>query len=194
MINAAQHPDSVDFIISLAGMAVNGRDLMIRQNEMLLEHHGASEDPQLHAEMTEVFDCIASGMSDSMVVAKIDSIMSRTNPDPRERMRQATEMTKPWYRQFIRLNPTDYLQQIQCPVLALNGSWDIQVDAEPNLDAIERNVKNSRTVKLPGLNHLFQESPSRGKSFDYASISQTFSPKAIDAITDFLTDYLRSRK
>lgn len=194
MINAAQHPDSVNFIISLAGMAVNGRDLMIRQNEMLLEHHGVSEDPQLHADMTAIFDCIASDMSDSLVVAQIDSIMSRTNSDPKQRLRQATDMTKPWYRQFIRLNPIGYLQQIQCPVLALNGSWDIQVDADPNLEAIEKNVKNARTVKLPGLNHLFQESPSRGKSFDYASISQTFSPKALDAITDYLTDYLRSRK
>lgn len=194
MINAAQHPDSVDFIISLAGMAIPGRDLMIRQNEMMLDFHGAPQDEQLHRELVEVFDYIASDLDDVRTAEKIDSIMKRTTPDAEQRRNMAARMTAPWYRQFIRLNPPEYLKKINCPMLALNGTWDIQVESGPNLQSIATNVPTATIVELPGLNHLFQESPSKRDSFNYSSISQTISPTALDKITNFLTVYLRSRK
>jgi hypothetical protein len=50
---------------------------------------------------------------------------------------------------------------IKCPVLALNGTKDMQVAYEENLEAITEVLrrggnKKVNTVKCPGLNHLFQ--------------------------------------
>lgn len=194
MINAAQYPDSIDFIISMAGMAVDGSELMIRQNEMMLELAGAPEDPALHADLEATFRIVASDMPEAEAAEKIDSIMSRTLSDPAIRAGSVRGLLTPWYRRFIRLTPSVYLDRIKCPMLAINGTWDVQVEAAPNLKAISDRVATAKTVELAGLNHLFQEAPSRSQSFNYAAISQTISPKALKAITDFLTDYLRSRK
>lgn len=71
-------------------------------------------------------------------------------------------------------------------MLALNGLWDVQVDAEPNLNAIHQAVPHAKVIAYPALNHLFQESASRRQSFQYGSISQTISPTVLNDIADFL--------
>ena len=53
--------DDLDFIISLAGPGVNGRDLLLLQNQRILEAEGATQeqiDAQLAfvAELTTVLD------------------------------------------------------------------------------------------------------------------------------------------
>ena len=79
-------------------------------------------------------------------------------------------------------------------MLALNGLWDIQVEAGPNLQAISRAVPNATVKALPGLNHMFQESASKAASFNYGSIQQTISPTVLDIIADFLVELSRQRK
>jgi hypothetical protein len=50
---------------------------------------------------------------------------------------------------FIRFNPEPYLKKITCPVLALNGEWDFQVDATQTFNALKENVKNLTCKLLP---------------------------------------------
>ncbi len=77
---------------------------------------------------------------------------------------------------------------MRCPLLAVNGEWDFQVDAKQNLDAV-RELKPDATVKsYPGLNHLFQESQSRIRSVNYGSIEQTISPKVLGDIARWLVN------
>lgn len=45
--------------------------------------------------------------------------------------------------------------------------------------------KNLTTMEFPNLNHLFQECQT-GLPEEYASIEQTFSPKALEEITKWL--------
>ena len=42
---------------------------------------------------------------------------------------------------FMKYDPVPALQQVKCPVLALNGENDLQVPSRVNLDAIEKHVK-----------------------------------------------------
>ncbi|WP_207429454.1 hypothetical protein [Pedobacter sp. SYSU D00535] len=75
----------------------------------------------------------------------------------------ATVLAQPWFRYFISFNPQPYLEKVKCPVLALNGSNDVQVRSKENLRAIEQAIRKGGntqvTVKeLEGLNHLFQTS------------------------------------
>ena len=193
LYNAAHHPDSVDLIVSLAAMAINGRDLMIRQNEMLADYSGQKPTDENHALMVKTFDLIREPGSPADVALRLDSLYSTIEPDPERRAPTIRIMSSPWYIGFVRLDPTQWMDRISCPVLALGGSWDVQVEAGPNLQAIADAVPGARIVLLDGLNHMFQESPAKAGSFNYADISQTISPRALEAISSFLIDFTRAR-
>lgn len=83
-----------------------------------------------------------------------------------------------------------YIYHFKCPVLAINGDKDVQVPSKVNLPAIEKALKKGgnnkvTTIEMPGLNHLFQECKT-GLPTEYAQIEQTFSPMALDAITNWI--------
>jgi len=67
---------------------------------------------------------------------------------------------------------------------------DLQVAADENLRDIEKALKSSgnrsaKTVKLPGLNHLFQHCKT-GLPAEYNTIEETFSPEALKIIADWI--------
>jgi len=53
------------------------------------------------------------------------------------------------------------LEKLQCPVLALSGDRDLQVDSTENVPAVAQGgltrvrTKTSRSWKISGVNHLF---------------------------------------
>ena len=93
---------------------------------------------------------------------------------------------------FVKTNPQDYLSKVTCPVLAINGSKDLQVLPELNLNGIESALKNANnkdvTIKeLEGLNHLFQTADT-GLMTEYGTIEETFSPTALKIIKDWILE------
>lgn len=46
-------------------------------------------------------------------------------------------MVDPWFSYLISCAPADYLSKLKYPVLALNGTFDIQVGAKCNLSGIK---------------------------------------------------------
>ena len=97
---------------------------------------------------------------------------------------------------FIKHNPAIILEQVYCPVLALNGEKDLQVPFKENLFAINNALKKGGNKKVtstsfPNLNHLFQECKT-GSPSEYGTIEQTFSPKALKIMSrlDFRTGKL----
>ncbi|MBR6639448.1 MAG: dienelactone hydrolase family protein, partial [Muribaculaceae bacterium] len=90
------------------------------------------------------------------------------------------------YSAFVRFNPIEYIKQMKCPVLALNGEWDVQVNARQNLDALKTVYPDAEIKTYSGVNHMFQEASSLGQSLNYGAISQTFSPKVLDDIAKWM--------
>jgi uncharacterized protein len=79
---------------------------------------------------------------------------------------------------------------LNCKVLALNGSKDVQVVSRQNLEAIRIALKKSKspgfeTIELPGLNHLFQHCKACTVA-EYGQLEETFSPEALDIIVKWL--------
>src|SRR5207247_1715719 len=75
-------------------------------------------------------------------------------------------------------------------VLALGGERDLQVPAKPDLEAIEKALKDGgnkdvTTKELPKLNHLFQTSET-GAPAEYAKIEETFAPAALEEISGWI--------
>ena len=100
------------------------------------------------------------------------------------------QITTPWWIYFLKNDPAIYLKKVKCPVLALNGSKDLQVPPEQNINAIKQALaeggnKKVTTEILPDLNHLFQECKT-GLPSEYATIEQTFSPTALSIIKDWI--------
>jgi pimeloyl-ACP methyl ester carboxylesterase len=93
---------------------------------------------------------------------------------------------------LIRSRPSEFLEKIKCPVLAINGSKDLQVTPKENLEAIKTSLeKNGNTdfeiLKFDNLNHLFQESET-GSLGEYAQIEQTISPDVLEKITSWISE------
>lgn len=89
-----------------------------------------------------------------------------------------------WIQWFIDYDPQGDIAKTKCPVMALNGSKDCQVDAHQNLNALRRTLpKNKQNLikQYDGLNHLFQHCQT-GLPTEYGTIEETFSEEVINDI------------
>lgn len=100
-----------------------------------------------------------------------------------------------WWRFFLFHDPSGDLEKLDIPVLALNGSRDIQVDPQVNLDAIRAALKKSRsknykTIELPGLNHLFQHCTTCTLD-EYGKLEETIAPEVLRTVSDWISSVVK---
>jgi hypothetical protein len=103
---------------------------------------------------------------------------------------EAQSKTDAWMRFFWTYDPGTDWAKVKCPALALNGSLDMQVNADENLAAIRAANAQVTVKKLDGLNHLFQKAQT-GAGLEYGRIEETFAPGAMEEIAGWLLKVLR---
>lgn len=180
-----------DFIISLAGMAISGKETMMRQNEQNLDKLNLSEvDKANSLKLIDiVFDEMATqtkqGVSKPI---NIDDLVANNNLSVPQMVTQSLKTTQktrgPWVDTLITLNPREFLGSVKCPVLAINGTKDTQVYSD-NLKVINEHIPQAETKLMPGLNHLLQHAAT-GEVSEYDEIRETISPEVLDAIKLFI--------
>lgn len=95
----------------------------------------------------------------------------------------------PRRRYFLALDISDSLGKISCPVLALNGTLDKQVNCEENLNLLRSGLRVPKDVhSIEGLNHLFQHC-KRGDFSEYNEIEETFAPEVLTLIVDWIQQF-----
>ena len=104
----------------------------------------------------------------------------------------------PWTQWFIRHDPAPVLEEVRCPVLALNGSLDIQVPCDVNLSEITAALARGgnpdyEAHAFEGLNHLFQHCET-GEVKEYGQIEETCSPEVLGMLSDWLTQRFLSER
>ncbi len=194
------------FLILLAGTGVKGKFVIADQIEAINRANGESEEDNLTS--TEIsrltFDyletiqdkkdkqeLLSSFMKD--LLKKYDNFKLPSSATEEQFIQaQVTQLCSPWMIFFLFYNPGQALKSVKCPTLAINGSKDLQVTSQLNLLAIKNALKHGeapsfKTLELPGLNHLFQECKT-GSPNEYERIEQTFSPVALKAISDWMTN------
>lgn len=200
---AARSAD-VSFIVMLGAPGILGSDLMVRRQEFMERRAGKSETEirQSREFIEEIVRLVVStGDEDSLRVALETFASKKKDQIPEDQLppgmtkeefisRQVAMLTSPWFRYFFTYDPQADLRLVKCPVLALTGDKDVQAPATDNLAAIKRALvaggNNDITIKeMNGLNHMFQDCTT-GMIDEYASIEQTFSPKALDEICQFV--------
>jgi pimeloyl-ACP methyl ester carboxylesterase len=94
-----------------------------------------------------------------------------------------------WLNYFLNYQPSTNLEKLKIPVLALNGTFDIQVSCDENLNAIEAALKKGKNKKqevhaLANLNHLFQTAKTKVQTYD--TIDETFAPDAANLVGSWI--------
>lgn len=199
----------IDFIVLLAAPGVPITDLMAAQNEAIAKSNAVGENalkeiqPLFKKVVSAIMDApdsttaIASitAITENWAAAQSKELLKELNFETaRERSEYITEMVRqfqsPWFRYFIRFNPGEYLEQLKCKVLAINGDKDIQVLASQNLTGTEAALKKSKSPlynieELQGLNHLFQTCKKCSLE-EYGELEETISPAALETISNWL--------
>ena len=172
----------VDFVVSLAGGVVSFEKTLLDQNRWTLQQAGYSQD------VTDRY-CTA-------LESLFDELKAGGNPEPTNHglpaeLEQNLQIAKaqsstPYMRYFLGLDLTDRLGKITCPVLALNGTKDRQVNGEENLNALRNGLAGQKEIRvIEGVNHLFQHC-NTGNPSEYKDIEETFAPEALEIIVTWM--------
>jgi fermentation-respiration switch protein FrsA (DUF1100 family) len=184
---------------------VTGEKLIERQQRLLGAVEGMSPEVlALHEKINaEVFALLRKHPEPRRARRKLRALLQRAARELQKRdpaalkvprkvwvEKQLAQAAAPAFRYFLFFDPAPVLKKVRCPVLALNGALDVQVDPKQNLPAIAAALHaggNRRvTVKeLPGLNHLLQTAKT-GAVAEYARIEQTMAPAALGQISTWI--------
>ncbi|MEW6194208.1 MAG: alpha/beta fold hydrolase [Bacteroidota bacterium] len=198
--------DDIAFIVLLAGPGLTGKDILIKQTELILKAEGTKEE-ELAKQVNrnkKIYNIIANEPDSLTAYHKLEELynldfaqMSEEEKKDPTNSRDVFErnvkiILSPWFRFFLKFDPKLYLETVTVPVLAMNGEKDLQVPPKENLSAIDEALKtagnkNYKIVELPGLNHLFQTCKTCTVS-EYGQIEETFSPEALKIIGDWIND------
>ena len=199
----ADGSNDVAFVILLAGPSLPGEEILYMQDSLIMAAMGAIQnDIQKSLRLNRsLYSLVKMENDTTRLRQEVKSLLgqamladSTTGGKINESVVTATmnQLSSPWFRFFLTYDPVPPLKKLTCPVLALNGSKDLQVPAEKNLEGMKQAFKaggnNKATVKLlPGLNHLFQKAET-GAPLEYSKIEETLNPEALNVIGDWLAE------
>lgn len=201
---AASRSRDIAFIVLLAGTGLPGDEVLYRQGNALLKVAGAdAEELARQRKLQErIFTVLRQEKDNAAAETKIRSAMEQFTSQPgtgeKKQVVEAMPLLEgqlrmvltPWFRHFLDYDPRPALRKVTCPVLALNGEKDLQVDAKANLQAIEAALKEGGNKdvtiqELPNLNHLFQTCKT-GAVSEYYAIEETLAPTALETIATWI--------
>ncbi|GEP96752.1 alpha/beta hydrolase family protein [Chitinophaga cymbidii] len=198
-IVAAEQP-GLAFLVALAGPGVNGVDVMIAQTEAVNRSMGLPEKMVTHnvGIQRSLMELIAEETNDDMLRVKLlqrlQGVYAALDSNTKKMVKAETfvnsgvqKVMSKEFLSIIRHDPQHFYPKIKCPVLALNGTRDIQVIYDINLKGWENGLKqagnnNITTRSFEGLNHLFQHCKACTVP-EYGQLTETISPETLDVIT-----------
>lgn len=173
-----------DFIVSLAGMAISGKETLIMQNRQAMTAIGLPKEmvDSYCNSISKALDEIASGKKANEI--NIDDVPQALKPITIKALQQADT---PYIRHFLTVDVGKLLPKIKCPVLALNGTKDTQVDCDANTTRIEKGLANCKhsIKKIDGVNHLFQHC-NTGIVTEYQQIEETIAPEVLQVVAKWI--------
>jgi len=195
---AAKDP-AVAFIVMMAGPGVDGAAILEEQAQLIAKATGMEDAKvaQSAAFQRTLIDIVRQEPDPAAATPRLETAVSQfatVHALPAASLEpQAAAINTPWFRFFFNYDPAPTLAKVRCPVLALNGSLDLQVPPDQNLPPIRKALAgnpDAEVDELPGLNHLFQDAKT-GAPGEYGQIEETLSPAAMDLITDWILKHVR---
>ena len=188
----AERRPEVAFLVSLAGPAVNGIEVLKEQQAAILRAQGMSEEMVQFSgnANAQMFDIIESSNDREEADTLLRQLLKGWGYNEELTEQTVGQMASPWMYYFLKYDPTDAIVKTNCPALLLNGSKDLQVLASQNLPAYEKIIAehgntNLTLREMPNLNHLFQHCET-GSPTEYVEIEETISPEVLEMIVEFV--------
>ena len=208
---AAEHPDKTAFIVMLAGTGAKGDAIIERQTQEIGKASGATrEGLEVSARLQKLLMDTARSQPDEAAAKKAlagvavafakklseaDKKALEIDGNSDEGLKASEEaaatFASSWMRFFLNHDPAPVLARVKCPVLAVNGSLDLQVLPDQNMPLIEKSLKeggNTRfeTKVFSCLNHLFQHAKT-GQLSEYGQIEETMAPEVMELVASWIS-------
>lgn len=194
----------VSFIVSLAGPGMPGHELLLEQSKLIMLSEGSNQDEVERAvELNrKIYAIVMKDASTKKIKKKVEKAYIKYNEDaekngfetfPAANLKQQISLvTSPWFRHFLRYDPSIYWSKTTVPVLALNGMEDIQVAGESNLKAIKTALESAKNENFmikgfAGMNHMFQHCQKCTFS-EYAELEETFAAEVLDVMVKWILE------
>ena len=205
---AANNPQAA-FVISLAGGAVDGYTLLLRQAERQGQAEGMSKErvAEIVQEQRRIFDLVLAKEWEELTEVVSATILKRLEALPKEKtaaigdmnsfakkraLRSVSAFQHPRYQFLLRHDFGKDWEKVSVPVLALFGELDVQCDASQNKvalkQALARNENDDvKIVIVPAANHCFMKART-GSMSEYATLPKDFAPGLLEAISSWLLE------
>ena len=199
----SQAPDpAMNFAVLLAPPGISGGEILVGQSADMFTK---IKVPPIQLAFTlekhrELIDAIVANADEAtltlamraLVDAQLDCV---AKPKPPEATIESTvkqglaQVSSPWMRTFIALDPAPAIRHIGVPMLILFGERDVQVSPARNLPPYQEGILDCplkpTIVIIPKANHLFQ--PARtGMPDEYAAIKVEIDPEVLKKISDWV--------
>lgn len=185
---------SVDFLVSLAGAAAKGVDVIVGQNMAIMQLQGvpANVVEQYAAALRLLYADRIGGKEFADAAGYVTHLCRSHNlalPDAyKENLAKCTVAGGEWFTWFLGYDPATAIADVECPVMALNGKLDLQVLCKDNMPVIRKYLPfNDKNLikEYDSLNHLFQHC-TMSTSYNYGAIEETISQEVLDDIADWI--------
>ena len=188
----ATRSTDVSWLVLMGTPVTTGERTLLRQSELIARTGGLPEEQITRSlEFDRNAYAVVRGeknpeaMEKRLNVLVEQSGLSQAMP-PAALQAQIRVMSSPWFRDFLIYDPEPVLEKLQCPVLALSGDRDLQVDSTENVPLLRRvyemsGNKDFTVVEIEGVNHLFQTAQS-GSPALYGAIEETMAPSVLTAV------------
>jgi uncharacterized protein len=154
---------NVAFVISMAGAAVPGEEVLLVQIERIARASGMDEEEIAEALRLQRTLMDLAGAEDweafeallyETLLEQIQELLEEAreaieDPEAVARERASIQLEgfqSPWFQFFLSYDPAEDWRQITVPVLALFGELDTQVDVEQNRPALEAVLAGNKDV------------------------------------------------
>ena len=195
----ATRSKDLNWMVLLATPATTGERTLLRQSELIARAGGLAEeqitrslefDRKAYAAVREEKD--AAALERRLRTLVDQSGLGAAMP-PAALQAQIRMMSSPWFREFLDYDPAPALEKLKCPVLALSGDRDLQVDSTENVPLLRKAYESSgnkdfMVVEIEGVNHLFQKAQS-GSPALYGAIEETIAPEILTAVGNWVSKH-----
>jgi uncharacterized protein len=202
VLMAAKKNKKIAFVIELASVGTSGKEVLIEQQYLIPLKNGGSQEyadwnKNLYSGMSRIVLKYDQEKAQTPLINFLDSMYAIAPQEVKEqsniinfKIGMNMFMNTTWMRQFLAFEAADYLKKLKIPILAINGSEDIQVPAESALDGFDWNLSKrsrvqSKLIWEEGLNHLFQKCFAC-TVMEYGDLEETINVKVLDAMTEWI--------
>ena len=198
----AEEPE-LPYVVSLAGMMVSGAELMVTQNRATMTVQGVPQEvTDSYCRALERLYAKWFDETPNELTADVDRLVAEVTVGETlsaallENLKKVAKWAQnPWFYRFVRMNPLEGAAKIgDRPIFAVNGTKDIQVDAEANLGRLEALQKPTITTRrFEGLNHMLQPCTT-GAVAEYGQIETTIDEQLMADLVAWLHENISITK